>query len=146
LLTDPALPTRCDREGLAIFEPERAKLVEPGFANLEQSASQRRVDGAGVEIGDGLTDELNGKTVKDLALFISRRWQKNGLREKSATRQRRFKSGKSPPGCLAHAWWRGRCVGLRYAPASFAATPPRESTLISPSNTLFHFCSVSVHF
>lgn len=66
--------TGFEREGLAVFEPEGAKLVEPGFTDVEQPASLRSVDGAGVEIGEGLADELDGQAVDDLTLFISRCW------------------------------------------------------------------------
>lgn len=64
--------TGVEVKALADFEPEGAKLVEPGFSDIEKPASLGSVDGASIKIGDGFGNELEWQAVNNLALFISR--------------------------------------------------------------------------
>jgi len=59
-----------EEECLAVLEPAGAKLVEAGFADMEELAGLRRIDVAGVEGVEGVLDEVEGMTVEELALFI----------------------------------------------------------------------------
>ena len=60
-----------DVECLAVSEPAGAKLVEAGFAYMEELAGLGGIDVAGVEVLEGLLDEVEGMAVEELALFIS---------------------------------------------------------------------------
>lgn len=60
-----------DVECLAVSEPAGAKLVEAGFAYMEELAGLGGIDVAGVEGLEGLLDEVEGMAVDELALFIS---------------------------------------------------------------------------
>ena len=60
-----------DVECLAVSEPAGAKLVEAGFAYMEELAGLGGIDVAGVEVLEGLLDEVEGMAVDELALFIS---------------------------------------------------------------------------
>ena len=60
-----------EMECLTVLEPVGSKLVEAGFADMEELAGLCRVDVTGVEGVEGLLDEVEGMAVEELALFIS---------------------------------------------------------------------------
>ena len=60
-----------EMECLTVLEPAGSKLVEAGFADMEELAGLCRVDVADIEGVEGLLDEVKGMAVEELALFIS---------------------------------------------------------------------------
>ena len=57
-------------QGLAILEPEHAQLIKARLTCTESMAGLAGVEDIGREVGQGLADEIGGKSVDDLALFI----------------------------------------------------------------------------
>jgi hypothetical protein len=57
-------------QGLAILEPEHAQLIKARLTHAESMAGLAGVEDIGPEVGQGLADEIGGKSVDDLALFI----------------------------------------------------------------------------
>ncbi len=57
-------------QGLAIFEPEGAQLVKARLAHAEAVAGLAGTKHVGIEIRQCLANEIGGKSVEDLALFI----------------------------------------------------------------------------
>ena len=57
-------------QGLAILEPEHAQLIKARLTHAESMAGLAGVEDIGREVGQGLPDEIGGKSVDDLALFI----------------------------------------------------------------------------
>lgn len=57
-------------QGLAILEPERAQLIKARLTYAGSMAGLAGGEDIGREVGQGLADEIGGKSVDDLALLI----------------------------------------------------------------------------
>jgi len=60
-------------QGVAVFEPACAKLVESGLAYPEPLAGIRDAQVSGVKLGEGVAKEILRQTMEELAFFTGRR-------------------------------------------------------------------------
>lgn len=118
-------------QSLAIFEPERAQLVKARLAHAEPTAGLAGIKGVGVEVREGLADEVGGKAMENLALFILVMQPFGAAKGTPFARRPMTGPLRRPP--LRSGLLRGPVMGR--LPALLPLPPIR-----------FHFCSVSFHF